>query len=472
MDEFEINAALDDSFNFSEVDDDILDPDFELNHNNYVQEHDLIGIIPLSSSDSEEDIPINDERVDNNCNLEATNNEFENERLINTEDIGYENVNENEESTSRGKKRAKNPSLWKRNISKIQRSQGNETISLRNKLIKKRVTGPNCKCKLECFEKFTDDEKGSLINVFNAIGDKEKQDTFLGGLISLKDVSRRRPRNNQRGNRSCSCIYKIRIDGTNETAVCKQAFCSLFGVGKSIVEIIISNIKLNIPSPTDKRGIQTLNRPNKICDQIVFQIKSHINSFPRCVSHYSRMDNSEKRYLSPELSVKKMYQMYLEKYEHDFLERQSKGEKCKPKVKYDFYWQYFNKNFNLSFASPKSDTCQTCDRLQNLINAEKNDLIKANLLDEKKIHIEKAGIFYSDLKNMSKEAKTNPTLEVLSFDYQQNMPLPHIPSGDVFYKRQVWSYNFCIYSGKTGQSYFFMYDESVGKKGQNEGLVS
>lgn len=53
MDEFEINAALDDSFNFSEVDDDILDPDFELNHNNYVQEHDLIGIIPLSSSDSE-----------------------------------------------------------------------------------------------------------------------------------------------------------------------------------------------------------------------------------------------------------------------------------------------------------------------------------------------------------------------------------------------------------------------------------
>lgn len=86
----------------------------------------------------------------------------------------------------------------------------------------------------------------------------------------------------------------------------------------------------------------------------------------------------------------------------------------------------------MSFASPKSDTCQTCDRLQNLINAENNDLIKTNLLDKKKIHIDKAGIFYSDLNNMSKEAKTNPTLEVLTFDYQQNMPLPHIPSGDVF----------------------------------------
>jgi len=149
-------------------------------------------------------------------------------------------------------------------------------------------------------------------------------------------VSRRRPRNNQKGNRSFSCIYKIRIDGIHETAVCKQAFCSLFGVGKSVVERIVSNIKLNNPSPTDKRGKQTLNRPNKICDQVVFQIRSNINSFPRYVSHYNRMDNSEKRYLSPELCVKKMYQMYLEKYEHGFLERQSQGENYKPKVKYNF----------------------------------------------------------------------------------------------------------------------------------------
>jgi len=33
-----------------------------------------------------------------------------------------EPLNESKESTSRGKKRAKNPSLWKRNISKVQRA--------------------------------------------------------------------------------------------------------------------------------------------------------------------------------------------------------------------------------------------------------------------------------------------------------------------------------------------------------------
>ena len=43
----------------------------------------------------------------------------------------------------------------------------------------------------------------------------------------------------------------------------------------------------------------------------------------------------------------------------------------------------------------------------------------------------------------------------------QNMPLP---SGDVFYKRQLWVYNF----GKTDESKFYMYDEITAKKECNE----
>jgi len=70
---------------------------------------------------------------------------------------------------------------------------------------------------------------------------------------------------------------------------------------------------------------------------------------------------------------------------------------------------------------------------------------------------------------LSAEAKENDsTIDVLSFDFQQNMPLTHITSGDVFYKRQLWSYNFCIHSASTGKSYYFMYNETVARKGQNE----
>lgn len=72
------------------------------------------------------------------------------------------------------------------------------------------------------------------------------------------------------------------------------------------------------------------------------------------------------------------------------------------------------------------------------------------------------------MKSRQIEAKTNDEVEVISFDFQQNMPLPVIPIGDVFYKRQIWVYNFTICSTKTGKSYCYMYDETTGKRGQNE----
>lgn len=72
------------------------------------------------------------------------------------------------------------------------------------------------------------------------------------------------------------------------------------------------------------------------------------------------------------------------------------------------------------------------------------------------------------MKEKTQLAKTDETVDVLCFDYQQNLPLPHIPAGDVFYKRQLWQYNFCVYSGKTGLSTFYMYDEATSKKGSNE----
>lgn len=113
-------------------------------------------------------------------------------------------------------------------------------------------------------------------------------------------------------------------------------------------------------------------------------------------------------------------------------------------------------------------TCQTCDQLHKSLHNETNVEEKSSLNIKKEVHLRKAQVFYSYLKQLSVEAKDNKSIDVLSFDFQQNMPLPHISSGDVFYKRQMWSYNFCIHSASTGKSYFFMYNETVAKKGQNE----
>lgn len=450
------NIVLEDwDISSSDLDDSFVDPDFVFETINSLSDSDDLGGILCLDSDAENET----QQLDGPDIIEGT----ESSESDNSDET-------NEVTIPKGKKRISKPSLWKRNLVKKQRASGEEYKSIStNKIVPKRVTGPACKCILKCFTKITDENKSLIINSFNAIGNKEKQDTFLCGLISVNNVQRHRPKvpGTPKIKKTVSCSYKIRLSNS-EFIVCKVAFCSLFGIGKSVVERLINHIKSYKASPEDLRGKHT-NRSNRISTDITFKINAHINSFPKIQSHYSRSDNSNVKYLSPELNISKMYKLYLEKNEPEKFELIKRGEKnIKPIVKYDYFSEHFKNNFNLSFGTPRTDTCQTCDRLKNVIDHETDQELKHQFESEKEIHISKAEMFYNDLKLFVEKAKSNKEIEVLSFDFQQNMPLPHIPCGDVFYKRQIWVYNFCIYSGKTGQSYHYMYDESIAKKGKND----
>ncbi|KAJ4438558.1 hypothetical protein ANN_14505 [Periplaneta americana] len=49
------------------------------------------------------------------------------------------------------------------------------------------------------------------------------------------------------------------------------------------------------------------------------------------------------------------------------------------------------------------------------------------------------------LKEKSSLSKADETVETICFDFQQNMDLPTISSGKVFYSRQLWLYSFSIH---------------------------
>lgn len=164
------------------------------------------------------------------------------------------------------------------------------------------------------FYQSTEQRKSKILNLFNEIGHKEKQDTFLGGLIKVNKIVRKRPKDSSKP-KSCACIYTIRVD-QSEKVVCKKAFCSLFGIHKSRVERIIKSIQNNIPSPVDKRG-KHMNRRNSKSEKTIFQVDTHIRSFPAHESHYSRNKNESVRYLSPDLNMYKMYELYMLKYENE-----------------------------------------------------------------------------------------------------------------------------------------------------------
>lgn len=89
-----------------------------------------------------------------------------------------------------------------------------------------------------------------------------------------------------------------------------------------------------------------------------------------------------------------MYRLYLQMHEKDEYDKFEKGDPTyKPIVKYKYYDKYFKEKFHLSFGYPRSDTCQTCDRLKVMIGAELNPETKQHLQLEKEYIYEKQKFF-------------------------------------------------------------------------------
>ena len=117
------------------------------------------------------------------------------------------------------------------------------------------------------------------------------------------------------------------------------------------------------------------NRPHKISEELYQKVCDHIRSFPAQESHYRRNKNPNKRYLPEGLNVGRMYDLFLEKNQPEYLAylREVEGNRrrstpseiaaVKPLLVERTYRNIFDTAFNLGFGQPRSDTCVECDSL-------------------------------------------------------------------------------------------------------------
>ena len=189
-----------------------------------------------------------------------------------------------------------------------------------------------------------------------------------------------------------------------------------------------------------------------------------------------------------------MHNLYLEKEEPQVLARQRQitiqrqqqqhpiPPVIKPRVSEFIYRRVFNTEFNLGFGLPRTDTCAACDRLNFQINSNPNDSEAQE--DELRRHQEKADQGYKSMRNDQKAAIgswsgrrrilgeaaycSKDAVDMISFDFQQNLPTPNLHHNDVFYARQLWTYNFGIHDCVAGKGYMYMWNEMVAKRGSSE----
>jgi hypothetical protein len=177
--------------------------------------------------------------------------------------------------------------------------------------------------------------------------------------------------------REFECVYHIMHEGNHRLHVCKHAFKSILGVGNTRLTNLSKKLLHNERVELDNRGRH--GKQPKIDALVPTQIDTHIASFPTETSHYCL--NRADKILNSELSVLKMWCLYLEKHEPGvytdmFEEVKSSDEdahmgdqlQLKPVCTYQRYLSHFTKS-DLRFGKLAVDTCGTCDELQTRIDA-------------------------------------------------------------------------------------------------------
>ncbi|VEN61902.1 unnamed protein product [Callosobruchus maculatus] len=356
-------------------------------------------------------------------------------------------------TTSGSRKRKRNVASWKHNAVKTARVQGQAYVSTKGKKVDARTVGPACRCAQKCMQQFTEEEKKDVMSKLYNRTTKNEQDTYLQGLMEVRPIQRHRIRGAENKQERKSNFSYFVMKGPNRIPVCKQAFISLHAITHWQVQRL-NTLLLAAKSPKDLRGRHN-NRPRAICDEWTQKIKKHIDAFPVKVSHYS---SKIIRYLDASLDVRKMHNLFVNKY-----------PELENLVKYEFYLKYFKENFNLKFGRPQVDVCSECERHgTRLRDVNLNDNAKRVAAAELMVHKRRAKKFYNKIKEVQTLYTERPDVMGLAFDYMQNMPLPHIPVQEIFYYRQLWVSAFQIHNIKENTGHFYTYHEGQGHKGPNE----
>lgn len=108
-----------------------------------------------------------------------------------------------------GRRKVRHVSMWARNAMKRLQAEGQAHINTTGQVVPKRTTGPVCRCRRECFKKLTADQQALLLSSFNELGDKEKQDVHLSGLMTMQPITRRRQQTGQGRPKVARYQYKV-----------------------------------------------------------------------------------------------------------------------------------------------------------------------------------------------------------------------------------------------------------------------
>lgn len=233
---------------------------------------------------------------------------------------------------------------------------------------------------------------------------------FLASCMTFE--SKKRATVGEISRRNVSCTYQIKDENNVVVKVCKTMLLGTLGyhtdeilrtVRKS-VEMAKREGEAPIMVPPSKRG---RHEPKNKLEKT--SIKSHIEKYRPCISHYRREHAPRRMYLSPELTIRVMHADFNATHEH---------------VSYDTYRKEV-KAMNISFARLGEEECETCGAYESTHSKDENHNPECEVCRAQERHLKKAQKAREDYQRDRNDSDQSTLYAAV--DMQKVILLPHMP---------------------------------------------
>lgn len=356
------------------------------------------------------------------------------------------------------KKRKRCPQEWIDIKRKCLKNLGKKYITKKGKVIDEKTMGPPCKCRNKCIDKISQQQRLECFTKFWQLGDRAMQWNFI---IKYSDKMKKKRCLNQDtpNNRKYTFKYYLPLITSSseshckKTDVCQTMFINTLSVSTRIIKTAWKKYDGSAILEEDRRGRHD-NHKIVIDDAMKQSVCDHVRAFVPVESHYIRK-NSQKLYLQGDLSIAKMFKMYLEWFDPEKYTSKATKERQ--------YRDVVNSNFNLAFHIPKKDQCDECHifRLKKNPTDQEKEIFQQHQTNKKVAR---------DLKSQDKKEaeESNGKMVTAVFDFEKVLQCPHGNINVFYYKRKLSSFNFTVFDIGKRKAVCYMWDESVAKRGANE----
>lgn len=299
-------------------------------------------------------------------------------------------------------------------------------------------------CGFQC-NKIEEDRRQEIIHGYYDIGDLQHQREWLSRHISIDEVKRRRT-GKVDSRRNKTIWYFLPSHSGTRIPVCRLMFMNTLGISERQIKTVVAKHRNDGSLEGEKRG----GRQGVWVDhdaQRRLSVRNHIKRFPSMESHYCR-SKSAQQYLSSDLNLDKMYQLYKEEHGTESASR-------------SLYYKVL-KEMKLKFHVPKKDQCSLCDTFH-----RGTDDQKETVQEIYSRHIGEKTAVREIKEKLKGEAKHNKHITVANFDLQQVIYLPKSNLAQIFYKRRLSCFNFTVYELESKAGHCYFWHEGLGGRGSN-----